>query len=441
MNRTSRLQFAFLLLCAGALSPVYLFKTEATPWLAITGISLSGLAYLYLAFDIYKEEKLKLSLGYLLGTSLLIRFAALPTPIFMDGDLYRAIWDGWLQQQSMNPYAHLPSSEQLSLLHSSTLFQLLTNSGAFTSFNPMQEVLLRITGILYDYFGLGTTILIQKGISTLLDLAVIYSLWHAAKEFNRPKAYILLFAWNPLLILFVTGQGLFLQLATLLFIWTCIQWKQYHSTNLGLMWGGWMLTSPLGWILWPLSWKKIGLKWLWLPLVTVIIWWVPFLMSADPIHFLIGTMYEWVQPNANLSAGFAISTLVTPINTLWTYAFAALVWIGGFILAVILRIQGKGSQTSSYRDLAYYTWLFALGLWLLTPDIEPSIWMMLIVSSLFAERMRFFTAVLSVIALLNLWFMTGGGYAPAIAAVASFGILVGLGFFAKQSTAGTFLRA
>jgi hypothetical protein len=441
MNRSSRLQITFLLLCAGSLSPVYLFKTDAIPWLAIGGMMLGILGYLYLAYEIYDDEKLNVSLGYLIGTSLLIRFAAIPTPIFMDAELYRAVWDGWLQQQSMNPYAYLPASQQLSLLHSSTLFQLLPNAGAFTSFNPMQEVLLRITGILYDYFGLGTTILIQKGISALLDIGLIYSLWRAFKQFNRPVSYLLLLAWNPLLILFITGQGLFIQLSAIVFVWIIIQWQQRQQTNTGLLWGGWMLTSPLGWMLWPLSWKKVGYKWVWIPLVTVVVWWLPFAVSADPLHFVIGTLYEWVQPTSNLSLGYALSRILTPINTMWTYGLALCVWLGGFLIAAAMKWKGSGSATASYRDLASYTWIFALGLWFFTPSLTPAIWIILVVSSLLAGRLRFFTASWSALAFCNLWYLHTLSYWPMGIFVVSLLLMGVFSIWGRDTKLGSFLRA
>jgi hypothetical protein len=441
MNRTSRLQFAFLFICAGSLSPVYLFKVDATPWLAIAGLVASALAYLYISVDIYRDDKLSVSVWYLLGTAALIRFAALPVPIFMDGEVYRAIWDGWLQQQSMNPYAHVPSSQSLNLLHSSTLFQLLTDAGAYTAFNPMQEVLYRITGVLYDHFGLGTTILIQKGMSAILDLSIIASLWHAFKEWNRPTSYLLLLAWNPLLVLFITSQGLFIQLSGLMFIWICLLWRRHQNFNLGLVWGGWMLTSPLGWILWPYSWRKLGWKWIWIPLVTVIIWWIPFVRTADPLHFLIGNLYEWVQPTTNLSLGYVASLWLTDISTRWTYLYVGLVFLALLGIASLLILVRRIDAELDEQNLALQTWYFALGLLIFYPDFSSSLWLLLIISSLIAGRYQFLSSALTVWGLFNLWFLTSASYPSFLLPSGLLLLLILFYFFPKKNMIRSYLRA
>ena len=419
-----KLQTSVLAIAFGIFGVTYLLKDDQfiNHFISISGLILAGIAYLYALRQL--KSNIALTSGYILLMAFVIRIGAIPIPIFIDDLLYRALWDGWLQSNALNPYLYLPSSEQLELLKSNDLRDLVFRENDYTSYSPLYEVFFRYTGWLYDHFGLAYAILWQKGVSIAIDLATIYSLVMLTEQTDKPIRYVAGFAWNPFLILFITSQGLIVQIGALAIIWFLylIYSKNYMLAN--LLWGMVMLATPAGWLGLPIlafgfyqglkRWYFIGLS-----TFTYVVWWIPFFKLEAIQHYLLGLATYWSDGFSHLSAGYFIVNLL-PTESV----YKSLIWLVALILCylfVIMYIWLKKSPLNE-KQVSHYLMVFCLAYFLFSPVIFLSVVPVLFVLSCYNGTYNGILALFSTLLLLNFGFLQYSAFLPAI--------LFGLGLIA-----------
>ena len=314
LSKPFQLQLALALLGLSLLGPAYLFKQGIDGGSLLPGIA--GLIGAFLAYSFlakYVPDHIHLPTRYHYLGALLVRLPVLALPIFIDDALYRALWDGWIQHNGFDPYSYFPSSSSLELVQTGRLYDLLEHTTAYSSYSPIYQIPYRFMGYIYDYFGLATSILVFKGVAIALDLLIIQALFKWFDEFTERfhTGALLAFVLNPLWILFYTGQGLILQLAILLFLWIAITWKRNYGELSAILWGAFMMATPLGIVLWPYVIRRLGWKGALLPLITVIAWWIPFFSLNSLQHYWFGTVYHWLQPESYTTFGYFLVRLMS----------------------------------------------------------------------------------------------------------------------------------
>lgn len=414
MHRQTRIQLALVLMGLSILGPVYLFKSQAfsSQFTGIAGIVISCGVYLYMLYEIQKIGYLELDLKFILFSTVLLRLATIPTPIFGDDYIYRAIWDGWIQQMGMNPYANIPAADALSMIHGSTLYQLLNHTEAFASSPPILEIFYRFIGIIYDQFGLGTTILVHKGLALLIDVGIVLSLVKWARMMHVDTNPLLYFAWNPFWIIFITGQGIMYHLAALIFVWVMIEWERNSDEMVGLLWGGVLACSPLGWLGLPYLFLRYRWKIIVYSLLTYIIWWLPFLFSTEVLNYFTGIAYMWIQPIPHLSLGYGLSELLRFLQpTIVSMAFIGILIVLGLgICYDAYRLKRIDLETFLHRML-----IAGLIYYLAMPSLNIGLLSLLILLPVFYGRYIYLSAILSTLLFFEIWFFySNNWWAPMI---------------------------
>ena len=193
-----------LVLAVGLLGVAWMGPTRAMvgwallPW---TGAFL-GLITLHRSGACWLNRSLVLLAG-----SLGLRLLFLATDQDLSDDLYRYVWDGWLRLQGIRPYRWPPEDPALADFHGDILFQEMNSSSWISIYPPLSQLVFLASGWLHARDGWPTSALgIRIGFTTLEFLGVL-ALHRALRVVGARPALLILYAWNPLVLLAVAGSG------------------------------------------------------------------------------------------------------------------------------------------------------------------------------------------------------------------------------------------
>jgi hypothetical protein len=133
--------------------------------------------------------------------ALLLRLAYLPVGPGLTDDLFRYIWDGWLQWEGVNPYRYTPSNPALSAYHDTALYEALNSKQYYSIYPPFSQAFFAVGGFVYNgnwvpsYYTLKLLFVVAECAGT-----VLLSRLTTARN-------LLLYAWNPLVLIETAGQG------------------------------------------------------------------------------------------------------------------------------------------------------------------------------------------------------------------------------------------
>jgi hypothetical protein len=148
--------------------------------------------------------------GIVLGVSLAARLLLLPAAPSLSEDVYRYLWDGRLVAHGVNPFPHAPSDPALGSFHDAMLDRL-NHADVPTIYPPAAQLLFGAVA------RIDPTPFAWKLVLLLLEAALWIALRSMLRRRGLASERILLFAWNPLVILESYGSG-HLDLATAAFL-------------------------------------------------------------------------------------------------------------------------------------------------------------------------------------------------------------------------------
>ncbi|GAB5521166.1 MAG: hypothetical protein RhofKO_34170 [Rhodothermales bacterium] len=130
-----------------------------------------------------------------------LRLVYLSWPPLLSDDGFRYVWDGLLQHQGINPFSLRPVDVQALTAQQEGLFAQLNSPVYFTVYPPISQ----LTFWLATWIAPANTqvgYLIIKAVYTVVEIAGIWALTRLASP-----AIAILYAWSPLAIVEVAGQG------------------------------------------------------------------------------------------------------------------------------------------------------------------------------------------------------------------------------------------
>ena len=174
-------------------------------------IALWGAAHLaYLAAVWMVARGTRTSLASIVVLAALLRAVFLPTEPTLSEDVYRYLWDGRLVTHGVNPYAFAPDDPELAPLRD-PLFERMNHAHVPTIYPPAaQLVFASVSAVSQDPRAFKAALLVAE---TALLLALLALL----RARGLPAERILVYAWNPLVVVESYGSAhLDLVLAALL---------------------------------------------------------------------------------------------------------------------------------------------------------------------------------------------------------------------------------
>jgi alpha-1,6-mannosyltransferase len=142
-----------------------------------------------------------LSTTEVLWGAILLRLAFLPLLPELTDDPFRYVWDGWLQLEGINPYRFVPSDPALERFQDAEMYEKLNSQEYYSIYPPLLQLFFCFGALFYDggwilpYYVLKTAFVVVE----LVGVAILARL-------TSPRN-LLLYAWNPLVLIETAGQG------------------------------------------------------------------------------------------------------------------------------------------------------------------------------------------------------------------------------------------
>ena len=187
----------------GGLPSVAAAVGVASPFTAFV-ILASALFLLYgasMAF-LWRTDDAPWLLAVLFGLAILFRMVLVASPPALSSDMYRYIWDGRVQAQGVAPWTYPPGDPALEPLRDENIYPHINRKGARTIYPPGAQAGFRLI-----YGLVGDSVTGTKVVMVMADLVTIGLLTLLLAQMGAPIYRVLLYAWNPLVIVEVAHSG------------------------------------------------------------------------------------------------------------------------------------------------------------------------------------------------------------------------------------------
>lgn len=234
-----------------------LYHTPRENFYQILGLfMLLGLVYLW-AIVLSNEN----NIWQFLIAAVILRLSLLIAIPELSDDFYRFIWDGRLWNQGTNPFAALPSKlmedpEFSRLAINRELFQGLNSPEYFTVYPPLSQLIFMVSTKLFPE-DIPGNIIAMRMLIIGFETASIMLLPRLLASYGLPCRNAIIYAWNPLVIVELTGNLHFEAIMIFFMLVALWFWKKHRwwwsATALGLAIG--IKLIPL--IFLPVIWKRL----------------------------------------------------------------------------------------------------------------------------------------------------------------------------------------
>jgi alpha-1,6-mannosyltransferase len=245
-----------------------------------------GLIYFAAVFLVAREPQPR-TLCLILATAVLLRVFALSVPPFLSNDLYRYIWDGWVQTAGINPYRYIPADPHLAALRDAVVYPNINRANyAHTIYPPAAEMIyLAITRIVSVL--MLPPVLGMKLAMVALEAIGIWAMLRLLDLSGLPRTRILIYAWNPVPIWEFAGNG-HVDAIAICFIALALLAACRRKTGLsGLAIGVAVLAKFLPVVLLPALWRR-DWKFAGVFAATMILLYLPYLSVGKGVFGFLG---------------------------------------------------------------------------------------------------------------------------------------------------------
>jgi hypothetical protein len=137
---------------------------------------------------------------WIVGAAALFRLTLLASPPVLSDDLYRYLWDGRVQTHGINPYLHAPDDPALAHLRD-PLHARINHSDVPTIYPPLSQILFAAVSYLS---GSVTAMKAAMALAEMVGWLALGRLWILR---GLPASWLVLYLWNPLPVIEVSGSG------------------------------------------------------------------------------------------------------------------------------------------------------------------------------------------------------------------------------------------
>jgi hypothetical protein len=141
----------------------------------------------------------RLGFATVLAGAALFRGVLVPLAPSLSGDLYRYVWEGRVQAAGFDPYVLPPAAPALAFLRDAD-WTRINHPEATAIYPPLAQLGFRALAAAG-----GPTLF--KAVFAVADLGVVALAGWALRRDRRPAAALALYAWNPLAVVEVAGNG------------------------------------------------------------------------------------------------------------------------------------------------------------------------------------------------------------------------------------------
>lgn len=224
---------------------------------------------------------------FILGFAILFRVTLFLSEPTLSDDIYRYVWDGKLLNAGVNPYRFAPAAQELAP-YRDALFEPINHKDIGTPYGPLTMMVFALTQRIADSaYAMKVPFILFDGMLILLLLRMLN--YAGLAQHN-----VLLYAWNPLVLVEVSGSGhndslaVFLLLGTLFLLQKNKNWQ--GTLGIGMA----VLSKYFAVLFLPAVWPRLRRgAWLVLPL-TLILFFAPFYNGLENhLHSLMNVGSRW----------------------------------------------------------------------------------------------------------------------------------------------------
>lgn len=180
----------------------------------VPALLLFGAAFVVYLMAASLQSRAPLPRRYVWLPGLVARAALLPLVPYFSDDIYRYMWDGWVQLQGANPFVFAPADEALASVRTAW-HSLINHPSVPTIYPPAAQLAFRSLALL------SPSILIFKLAWVACDLGVAWVVDRMSRD--RPDALpLLLYLWSPLVVVEVAWSGHLEPLVLLPLVLACL---------------------------------------------------------------------------------------------------------------------------------------------------------------------------------------------------------------------------
>ena len=191
---------------AGFFHPAGIFRSGSDTFTSFPyQIALLGVLYLIglcISFRCKPAGTRSAGIFAILFFAVLYRLLLVPTQPVLSSDIYRYIWDGRVQAQSINPYLYPPADKALEFLQDDAIYPHLNRPTSPTIYPAGAQV------VFYGLNRLGiTSVSGFKSVVVLFDIGSILFLMAMLARLGLAQERVLVYAWHPLVVFELGGSG------------------------------------------------------------------------------------------------------------------------------------------------------------------------------------------------------------------------------------------
>lgn len=140
------------------------------------------------------------SFPLVIGFALLFRLVLFFSQPSLSDDIHRYLWEGYLQNQGVNPYEFAPQAPELEPLRNDSWLRV-NNKDASAIYPPVLQIVHAVGFMLFrSVWGLKLLFLSS-------EVALIWVLLRLLSLYGRHRGDIIFYAWNPLVVVEIAGSG------------------------------------------------------------------------------------------------------------------------------------------------------------------------------------------------------------------------------------------
>jgi alpha-1,6-mannosyltransferase len=327
-----------------------------------------ALLYLAAVWVVLNRRANSWTLAIILITAAGCRLICLFSPPFLSTDIFRYVWDGWVQAAHINPYRYIPADAHLAFLRDLDIYPHINRRDyAHTIYPPGSQMLfLLITRI-------GGSVRWMKAGMVGLETLTLWVLVKLLAALGLRREQVVIYAWHPLLLWEVASSGHVDGAALPLIALALLFYVRHKPAATGVALAAATLVKLYPIVLFPALYRRSDLRkgdWKMPALVAAIVA-GGYACYASVGPHVLGFLPEYAKEEG-LESGSRYFLLTLARNGLhWQglpteafYAFAALLLLG---LACMAFLKGEGSALTAIG----YAFAIATALMLLFSSHYP----------------------------------------------------------------------
>jgi len=145
-------------------------------------------------------DRKHISTFLILFFAVVFRVTLLFSPPTLSDDVFRYVWDGSIQNHGINPYLYPPEASDISAFRDQ-YWTSINNKHIPTIYPPLLQILFRVADLTSH------TPMAMKVLFMVCDIGVISIVLLLLRLYALPPDRVLIYAWNPLVLVEFAGSG------------------------------------------------------------------------------------------------------------------------------------------------------------------------------------------------------------------------------------------